>query len=87
MLSFDEPAEMGSFEGGEHVADKDKDPDSNIGVGGRAMFWEGVFGTTSGKPHEPPEETKKETEHHPREDVLMSYDHREVRPSKPKECA
>lgn len=63
-----------------------KDPDSNIGVGGRAMFWEGVFGNTSDKAHEPSEETKK-TEQHPREDVLSTYDHREVRPVKPKECA
>ena len=66
---------------------KDKDPDSNIGVGGRAMFWEGVFGNTSAKPQELSDEEKKKSEQHPREDVLMSYDHREVRPSKPKECA
>lgn len=69
------------------MADKDKDPDSNIGVGGRAMFWEGVFGNTSGKPHESLEDTKKRNQQHPREDVLSSYDHREVRPAKPKECA
>ena len=66
--------------------DKDKDPDSNIGVGGRAMFWEGVFGNTSSKSDEPSEEENK-AQQNPQEDVPSSYDHREVRPSKPKECA
>ena len=58
-----------------------KDPDSNLGVGGRAMFWEGVFEVSSvPNPAEQSKGTSAET--HPGEAVLSSYAHREVRPAR-----
>jgi len=56
-----------------------KDPDSNMGVGGRATFWEGVFEVSSApKALARSEEAHGET--HPGEAVFSSYAHREVRP-------
>lgn len=58
----------------------DKDPDSNLGVGGRAMFWEGVFEVSSAPVTENRAETH--TEAHPGEAVLNTYAYREVRPAR-----
>jgi len=55
-----------------------RDPDSNLGVGGRAMFWEGVFEVSSAPKAPAPEEVRGET--HPGEAILSSYTYREVRP-------
>ncbi|PYY21443.1 MAG: hypothetical protein DMG62_18520 [Acidobacteria bacterium] len=55
-----------------------KDPDSNIGVGGRATFWEGVFEVSSAMESSPPSNPPQNA--HPGEAVLSSYAHREVRP-------
>jgi hypothetical protein len=56
-----------------------RDPDSNLGVGGRATFWEGVFEVSSA-PKTPAEEAQGEA--HPGEAVLNSYTYREVRPAR-----
>jgi len=58
----------------------DKDPDSNLGVGGRAMFWEGVFEVSSASVTE--NRAEMHTEAHPGEAVLNSYTYREVRPAR-----
>ena len=58
-----------------------KDPDSNLGVGGRATFWEGVFEVSSAaRVPTRPEEARGEA--HPGEAVLSSYTYREVRPAR-----
>lgn len=56
-----------------------KDPESTIGVGGRAMFWEGVFSTTSSGPQDA---TNTDKDERPSEESRSDYDHREVRPTK-----
>jgi len=58
-----------------------KDPDSNLGVGGRAMFWEGVFEVSTSPvvetlPRKGPEKA------HPGEAVLNTYAYREVHPAR-----
>ena len=58
-----------------------RDPDSNLGVGGRATFWEGVFEVSSApKPAVRSEEARSEV--HPGEAVLSRYTYREVRPAR-----
>ena len=61
----------------------DKNPESTIGVGGRAMFWEGVFSNTSSVKPEAPSSEK--SEQNAAEESSGHYDHAEVRPVKPKE--
>jgi hypothetical protein len=58
-----------------------KDPDSNLGVGGRAMFWEGVFEVSSSPTAEPRSE-RSHTRAHPGEAVLNTYTYREVHPAR-----
>lgn len=59
-----------------------KDPDSNLGVGGRAMFWEGVFEVSSAPKSPATQSEEVRGEAHPGEAVLSSYAHREVRPAR-----
>jgi len=58
-----------------------RDPDSNLGVGGRATFWEGVFEVSSA-PETSTRAREARTEAHPGEAVLSSYTYREVRPAR-----
>ena len=58
-----------------------RDPDSNLGVGGRATFWEGVFEVSSA-PNTSARPKEARIEAHPGEAVLSSYTYREVRPAR-----
>lgn len=58
-----------------------RDPDSNLGVGGRATFWEGVFEVSSA-PVAGTQVDEKHVEAHPAEAILSSYTYREVRPAR-----
>jgi len=58
-----------------------KDPDSNLGVGGRATFWEGVFEVSSA-PNVEARAGEARAEARPDESVFSRYTYREVRPAR-----